>query len=691
MVNCSYATSKAGQVAVILINTTNRNIWICQLLLAAEVFEVELHPWQYKSVLHREGNTIKVGFQPVVPPGVEGDLQTNQVDVEVKEEQESSEEESNPPLPSFGPHLDTTQDYDFKDELEKLPFKFNLRDVPFSKEQKDHLLNLIYDHQKVFSLHDEDLGFCTKLAHSISTTTEKPVYLPHRTIPRQLQGEVQKCLDTWLRQGIIRPSKSPYASQVVIVRKKTGEIRLCVDYQKLNSIVVRDAFPLPRIDEALQAVHNCQWFTSFDLAQGYLQMPVEEADIPKTAFRAGSSGLYEFTDMPFRLSNSGSSFCHLMKMSLGDQQFVTLLLYLDDICIFAACIDEMLDHIELVFKWLEDFNLKIKPKRCHFFQCSIIFLRHVLLAEGISANPEKVEKVKNWPVPTNSKELQSFLGVASYYCYFITKFAAIAKCLHQLVGPANHQKSKKNKTDSKPVADSQSNRQTFQWTGEHQEGFNLLKACLTSTPVLGYPDFNHLFELEMDASLQGLGVVLSQRDKTGTSHVIAIASRSLQPSEQSMHNYSSAKLELLALKWAVTEKFRGYLLGSKFTVYTENNPLAYVKESKLGVAQIRWLSKLALFDFDIKYRSGKMNQAADILSHHPTTDIEILSNTESEGYKTISYDVMCDDLSEGIKGEKLPLDLKRAVQAEISQQALDSRKINVHSGIVDILSRVMPV
>ena len=192
--------------------------------------------------------------------------------------------------------------------------------------------------------------------------------------------------------------------------------------------MVRDAFPLPRIDEALQAVHSCQWFMSFDLAQGYLQMPVEEADIPKTAFRAGSSGLYEFTHMPFGLCNSRSSFCHLIEMCLGDQQFVTLLLYLDDICIFAASIDEMLDHIELVFKWPEDFNLKIKPKKCHFFQHSIIFLRHILLAEGISANTEKVEKVKNWPVPTNLKELQSFLWLASYYYCFIPKFAAIAKC-----------------------------------------------------------------------------------------------------------------------------------------------------------------------------------------------------------------------------------------------------------------------
>ena len=224
VVNCSYATSKAGQVVVILINTTSKNIWIHHPLLAAEIFEVELHPWQYKSILHREGNTIKVGFQPIVPPEVEGDLQTNQVEFEVKEEQEPSEEEPNPPLPSFCPRPDTTQGYDFKGELEKLPFKLNLGDVPFSKEQKDWLLNLIYDHQKVFSLHDEDLGFCNKLAHSIATTTDKPVYLPHRTIPRQLQGEVQKCLDTWLRQGIIRPSKSPYASRVVIVRKKTSEI-----------------------------------------------------------------------------------------------------------------------------------------------------------------------------------------------------------------------------------------------------------------------------------------------------------------------------------------------------------------------------------------------------------------------------------------------------------------------------------
>ena len=212
--------------------------------------------------------------------------------------------------------------------------------------------------------------------------------------------------------------------------------------------MVRHAFPLPHIDKALQAVHNCQWFSSIDLAQGYLQMPVDEADIHKTAFQAGLAGLYEFTRMPFGLSNSGSSFCHLMEMFLGDQQFMTLLLYLDDICIFAANVDEMLDQIQIVFGRLKDFNLKLKPKKCHFFQCSVVFLGYVLSADGISTNPEKVEKVQNWPDPSIHKELHSFLGLVSYYGHFIPKFAVISKCLHELVGPTHIKKDRKIKAET---------------------------------------------------------------------------------------------------------------------------------------------------------------------------------------------------------------------------------------------------
>ena len=253
-----------------------------------------------------------------------------------------------------------------------MTFELNIGDAPLTREQQARLINVIYDHTEDFSLFDGDLGFCDILKHSIPTTTDKPVYLPHRQIPVQLQSEVRKCLDNWLKQGIICPSKSPYASQVVIIRKKTGEIRLCVDFRKLNAISIHDSFPLPRVEEALQAIQAAVWFSSFDLAQGYLQMAMEKEDIEKTAFRAGSSGLYEFTHMPFGLTNTGASFCRLMEMCIGDQQYITLLFYLDDICIFVETADQMLDRIEFVFSRLKGIQLKNKTQKVTFFSKQVL-------------------------------------------------------------------------------------------------------------------------------------------------------------------------------------------------------------------------------------------------------------------------------------------------------------------------------
>ena len=212
-------------------------------------------------------------------------------------------------------------------------------------------------------------------------------------------------------------------SQVVIVHKKSGEIHLCINFRALNAMTVCDSFSLPRIKEVLQAIKAVVWFTSFDLAQGYLQLVMDEADIHKTTFWAGLSGLYEFTCMPFGSSNAGASFCRLMEMCLGHQQYITLLFYLNDICVFSSTVDEMLDHIGLVLNHLKEFNLKIKPKKTYFFQSSVVFLGHVLSKNGISPNLKKVSKVKDWPVPKSAKEVHSFLGLASYYRRFIPQFA----------------------------------------------------------------------------------------------------------------------------------------------------------------------------------------------------------------------------------------------------------------------------
>ena len=203
-----------------------------------------------------------------------------------------------------------------------------------------------------------------------------------------------------------------------------------------------------------------------------------------------------------------------MEQCLGDQQFVTFLLYLDDICIFASTIDEMLDHIQLVFDRLKKFNLKIKPKKCHFFSTSVLFMVHVLLAKGISANPEKVEKVKTLPVPKNTNEVQSFLGLASYYRWFIPHFAKKVQCLHELVGPTASKPKGKARNKETTVAETiptKAETKLLEWMIEHQEAFDALKEALSTAPVLGYPNFTREFILETDASLKGLGTILSQQ------------------------------------------------------------------------------------------------------------------------------------------------------------------------------------
>ena len=220
-VNCHLVHPRGKTVPVILMNQNSNNIWIRQPTLAAEIYAVDHLPWDYGVEFQHHEDKIEVAFQPLPPADIMATVKLVH--------NEPGTKPSTEPHPTFGPHPNTSAaDFDFKQEVEHLPFKLNLGDVHLDKEHQARFIDLIYRNQEVFSLNDEDLGYCNKLTHTIPTSTDKPVYLPHRTIPRQLQGEVCKCLNTWLHQGIIRPSNSPYASQVVLVWKKTGEIlHLC--------------------------------------------------------------------------------------------------------------------------------------------------------------------------------------------------------------------------------------------------------------------------------------------------------------------------------------------------------------------------------------------------------------------------------------------------------------------------------
>lgn len=351
---------------------------------------------------------------------------------------------------------------------------------------------------------------------------------------------------------------------------------MCVDYRLLNAKTRKDAFPLPRIEESLDALAGAQWFSTLDLASGYSQVEMAEKDKAKTAF-CTPFGLFEFNRMPFGLCNAPGTFQRLMERLFGDCRYQSVLLYLDDVIVFSSSVQQHLERLEQVFSRLENQGLKVKLSKCNFFQKRVEYLGHVVSADGVSMDPDKVAVVRDWMQPCNLAELRSFLGFASYYRRFIAGFSTMASPLNRLVAKLLPP-GKTGKTPRKPLAEF--------WDLECEQSFLKLKTALITTPVLAYADFQQPFVLEVDASHGGLAAVLSQ-EHGGKLRPIAFASRSLKPTERKMHNYSSMSLELVALKWAVAEKFREYLLGNKCTVFTDNNPLSHLSTAKLGATEQR--------------------------------------------------------------------------------------------------------
>ena len=485
------------------------------------------------------------------------------------------------------------------------PSGIDLSKSALDDKQKDEMTRFLLKWKHMFSTDITDLGNCDLFKHRINLTDNEPFKEPHRRIPPALFQEVREHILEMLEAGAIRPSKSPYSSNVVIVRKKDGTIRFCVDFRKLNSKIIKDAYAIPRPEETLHLLVGAKYFTKLDLRSGYWQVEIEEEDKPKTAFQVGTLGFYEFHRMPFGLCNAPATFQRLMEMCMGDMNLRDCLVYLDDIIIFSSSFEEHIDRLTAVFSRLQEHNLKLKASKCEFMMSQVTYLGHIVSQEGIQTDPENTSAIRDWPVPQNIKDVRSFLGFTGYYRRFIQNFARIARPLnHLLIGHETFKKTKgKKKTKVKKVP--------FVWEEAQQKAFDTLKEKLTNPPILAYAD-NHLpFKLHTDASSTGLGAVLYQR-QDGQDRVVCYASRSLKPSEK---NYPAHKLEYLALKWSVTEKFHDYLYGTSFEVYTDNYPLTYVfSTAKLDATGHRWLADLFNYNFTITYRSGRNNADADGLS-----------------------------------------------------------------------------
>ena len=511
-----------------------------------------------------------------------------------------------------------------------------------SSTQKKQIANLLGKYGDIFSKDEHDLGRTGIIKHKISVDNTRPIRQAMRRVPVHMQDEVDRQLDLMLEHDIIQPSTSPWASAIVLVKKKDGSRRFCIDYRRLNDVTVKDAYPLPRIDESLDQLAGAKWFSCLDLSAGYWQVEVDPDDRQKTAFIT-RRGLYEFNVMPFGLCNAPATFERLMELVLSGLHWQICLIYLDDIIIFGKTFAEMIQNLDTVLARFAQAGLKLKSQKCQLFKREVDFLGHVINEHGIHTNPQKIECVKTWPTPKNITELRSFLGLCSYYRRFIANYSHVAKPLTRLT----------------------EKDQRFNWTSECSEAFDKLKHMLVTAPILAHPDFTKPFILDTDASNHAIGAVLSQ--KTGNEErVIAYASRTLSKSER---KYCVTRKELLALVYFV-KYFRHYLYGRKFTARTDHASLRWLMNFKNPEGQVaRWLEVLSTFSMAIEHRPGRLHGNADGMSRKPCT--VTTSNSESSQDNTKDLDPSCMHVgSEDTDESRSEFDDLKSLQADDDELAV---------------------
>ncbi|KAL5457023.1 hypothetical protein EMCRGX_G034258 [Ephydatia muelleri] len=364
---------------------------------------------------------------------------------------------------------------------------FNLDSTEITDSEKHELRNLLRKFDDLFVSENGALGRTKVVKHRINTSGS-PIRQPLRRQPESLKGDMNEEVRKMLSRGVIRPSSSPWSSPVVMVRKKNGSWRFCIDYRKLNAVTHQDAYPLLRIDATLESLAGSTLFTTLDLASGYWQVEIEEDDKEKTAFST-EKGHFEFNVMPFGLTNAPATFQRLMECILAGLTGEQCLIYIDDIIVFSASFPEHLERLTNVFLKLQDAGLKLKTEKCKFVQKAVKYLGHVVSAEGICPDPAKTEVVVSYPVPTSAKEVKQFMGLCNYYRRFVKDYSKIAAPLFKLL--------------------SKENAKFFAWNSASQNAFEELKSRLVS-PILAYPDFKQPFLLHTDASDAAIGAVLSQ-------------------------------------------------------------------------------------------------------------------------------------------------------------------------------------
>lgn len=467
------------------------------------------------------------------------------------------------------------------------------------KETKQIVIKLLNEYRDCFALNTSDLGCAKSASLTINLNDNKPFsYRPYR-MSRTEQNIVKDIVEELLLHGIIRESDSEYSSPVLLVKKKNGEQRLCIDYRKLNSLTIKDSHPLPRIDDQIDKLQGGNFFISLDLRSGYHQVPIEEPSKHFTAF-VTPEGQYEYNRIPFGLSNAPRVFQRLMTKILRPVRENSAL-YLDDILLYAPTIPETLEVLQKVLKIFREEGLTLNLKKCSFLKSSVTYLGYDIEKGKVRPGTDKIKAVENFPTPNSVHQVRQFLGLTSYFRHFVRNYASIAYPLTRLI--------KKNTS--------------WKWEENQENAFQKLKSILSTRPVLSL--FNHDLptEVHTDASQLGLAGILLQKQTDGRLHPVAYYSRQTNGAEQKYHSY---ELETLAIVESL-RKFRTYLLGISFVVVTDCNSIKAASKKKQLIPRIaRWWLELQEFTFEVQYRPGKRMNHVDALSRNTTTNGESTSD-----------------------------------------------------------------
>ena len=456
-----------------------------------------------------------------------------------------------------------------------------------SEQQQDVLppeaQQLMEDYEDVFT----GLGHTELVTHRIETGDATPISSPSYRLPVNLLEKARVQIAELKRDGVVEKSTSEWSSPVILLKKKSGDIRVVIDFRKVNSVSKKDAFPMPRIDALLDGLQGSKVYSTLDCKSGYYQVGIREQDREKTAFRFDGE-LLQFTRTPFGLTSAPATFCRLAQKLFGGMKHVTV--YIDDICVHSPSFEQHVKDLEAVFKRLREANLTLNPAKCHFFKDEIDFLGVTIKGDRITPMAEKSRAIADFPRPTSMKELKRFLGLTGYYRSMVPGYAKLAAPLY-------------------PMTSVTKKRSKFAWDAQAEAAFGALRTAFSESISRTMPDLSKPFKVRTDASMDGVGCLLLQ-ERDGEDVIVEAGSKKFSDTER---RYPVIEQEGFALMYAL-ERWSHFLLGKNFILETDHRPLVWLQSKKGAHGKLgRWALRLAEFDFTVNYIRGQDN-TADCLS-----------------------------------------------------------------------------